>query len=406
MLSLVLATTLGSAVVSASPERTQPIPQPTPAATQSYTVEKGDNDWTIAKKFNTTVEEIREMNPKVDWTKLKVGAKIQVPKAVAARNSRNSTPAASRSTSTKTAKITKTDVIVRKGPGTSFDKVTMVTKGKTADIIESRDGWHKLKFSGGTIGWVRKDMLEVSTKSTALPQTPDAKSGNDKKTELPVVVKNDDKEVIITGNADPASTVSSSIPKSAANAPKPANAAPALPAPNGSKVDSLLETAFAQRGVRYVWGGTSRSGFDCSGFVYYVFQKHGMTIPRTSISQSQYGLKVDRSSLQAGDLIFFKTTRANRVSHVGIYIGNGKFIHASSGGGKVQVNSLVSDSYYKTRYVGARRMPGLTGKVRTEFTEAKLDSLAKENEEIRAEAEETERNSVDKVRQGTDVTGR
>ena len=131
-----------------------------------------------------------------------------------------------------------------------------------------------------------------------------------------------------------------------------------------------------------------------------------MTIPRTSISQSQYGLKVDRSSLQAGDLIFFKTTRANRVSHVGIYIGNGKFIHASSGGGKVQVNSLVSDSYYKTRYVGARRMPGLTGKVRTEFTEAKLDSLAKENEEIRAEAEETERNSVDKVRQGTDVTGR
>ncbi|MEZ4686287.1 MAG: hypothetical protein R3B47_09535 [Bacteroidia bacterium] len=66
----------------------------------------------------------------------------------------------------------------------------------------------------------------------------------------------------------------------------------------------------------------------------------------------------------------------------------------------------MSDSYYKTRYVGARRIPGLTGKVRAEFTDAKLDALAKESEEIRAEAEEVERNSVDKVRQGTDVTGR
>jgi cell wall-associated NlpC family hydrolase len=115
----------------------------------------------------------------------------------------------------------------------------------------------------------------------------------------------------------------------------------------------IVKTAKTQIGVRYRWGGTSRNGFDCSGFVQYVFRKHDIRLPRTSIEQSRVGKRISRSKLNLGDLIFFRT-RGNRVSHVGIYKGNNQFIHASSSGGKIRVNVL--SGYYAQRYVGARRV--------------------------------------------------
>ncbi|HEY0867942.1 MAG TPA: C40 family peptidase [Fimbriimonas sp.] len=118
--------------------------------------------------------------------------------------------------------------------------------------------------------------------------------------------------------------------------------------------ENVIKTAKGFRGVRYRWGGTSRSGVDCSGFTTQVFRAHGLRLPRTSVEQARVGKPV-KGGLQAGDLVFFRTTRGSRISHVGIYIGNGKFIHASSGGGKVQVNSL-REGYYRSRFVTARRV--------------------------------------------------
>lgn len=114
----------------------------------------------------------------------------------------------------------------------------------------------------------------------------------------------------------------------------------------------LVENALSLQGVPYVFGGTSRSGFDCSGYVQYVFKGSGISLPRTSQSQFKVGTSVSRDQIQSGDLVFF-TTYTSGASHVGISIGGGKFVHASNSG--VRITNL-SDSYYFSRYYGARRV--------------------------------------------------
>ncbi len=117
----------------------------------------------------------------------------------------------------------------------------------------------------------------------------------------------------------------------------------------------VIEYSKQYLGVPYVWGGESPKGFDCSGFTTYVFEKFNVKLPRTASSQFNSGIKVEKENLQPGDLVFF-TTYKKGPSHVGIYIGNNQFIHASSGsnGHKVVITGLDT-SYYKRRYLGARR---------------------------------------------------
>ena len=116
----------------------------------------------------------------------------------------------------------------------------------------------------------------------------------------------------------------------------------------------MIATAKKYIGVPYVWGGSSPSGFDCSGFVQYVFQQHGIQLNRTASTQYQHGTYVSRSNLQSGDLVFFQDTYTTGISHLGIYIGNGEFIHASSSKG-VTISQL-SNTYWNSHYYGARRI--------------------------------------------------
>jgi len=109
-----------------------------------------------------------------------------------------------------------------------------------------------------------------------------------------------------------------------------------------------------QLGKKYVWGATGSSTFDCSGFTLYVMKNFGVNLNRTAASQSSNGVKVSRSDLQTGDLVFFRTNR-NGISHVGIYIGGGQFIHASSAAGKVTISSMRA-GYYDERFVTACRV--------------------------------------------------
>ncbi len=115
---------------------------------------------------------------------------------------------------------------------------------------------------------------------------------------------------------------------------------------------NLTRDALRFLGTPYVFGGTSSSGFDCSGFVQHVFAMLGMSIPRTADAQYSAGGRV-KGRMKAGDLVFFQTYEPGP-SHVGIYIGNGKFVHASSSHG-VMVSNL-SDSYWSSRYLGAKRL--------------------------------------------------
>ncbi len=107
--------------------------------------------------------------------------------------------------------------------------------------------------------------------------------------------------------------------------------------------------------TNYVWGGNKPGGFDCSGFIYYVISQYGINLPRMADEQFYVGQHVEKSALQAGDLVFF-TTYEPGPSHVGIYMGDGNFIHASSAAGEVTITSL-SKQYYVDRYLGARRLP-------------------------------------------------
>ncbi|AJY73911.1 C40 family peptidase [Paenibacillus beijingensis] len=115
----------------------------------------------------------------------------------------------------------------------------------------------------------------------------------------------------------------------------------------------LNETVNEVVGTPYKWGGTTVQGFDCSGFIRYVFNQFETKLPRTSRSQAKVGMKVEKEELRPGDLVFFNTNGIG-ISHAGIYIGEGKFAHSSSSKG-VSISKL-SDSYYKKRYVTARRI--------------------------------------------------
>ena len=117
----------------------------------------------------------------------------------------------------------------------------------------------------------------------------------------------------------------------------------------------ILAEAKKYLGTPYVSGGASPSGFDCSGFTYYVLKQLGYSPYRTVADQYQHGTAVSKANLQAGDLVFFANTAGSGLSHVGIYAGNGQFIHAPNSRSTVSYSDLTS-GYWAEHYYGARRI--------------------------------------------------
>ena len=136
--------------------------------------------------------------------------------------------------------------------------------------------------------------------------------------------------------------------KSAANGSAKAAAKPV------DRGQALVNTALGYKGARYRYGGMSSRGFDCSGLVARVLQAHGIRAPHNSAALYKLGKAVAKKDLKPGDLVFFRT-RGRGISHVGIYTGDGYFVHASTGRRKVCTDTLQK-GYYAQRYVGARRL--------------------------------------------------
>ena len=120
--------------------------------------------------------------------------------------------------------------------------------------------------------------------------------------------------------------------------------------------ESIVQRALSYLGIRYRFGGQSETrGFDCAGFVKTTFAKAGVEHPRTAAQQYKVGCEVKRDELQPGDLVFFARTYKRGISHVGIYIGDGLFVHAASTGRRVRVDQLDA-TYYASRFAGGRRI--------------------------------------------------
>ena len=161
----------------------------------------------------------------------------------------------------------------------------------------------------------------------------------------------------IPAPADPSAPPVASNPPAAPVVPPPSapgRSNPVLPGRGASDGYALSGTALSLRGAPYKDGGMDPTGFDCSGFVRYVYEQHGVAMPRQVRDQFRLGKNVDRDRLEPGDLVFFSTV-APGASHVGIVIGGDQFIHAPSERGVVRVESL-SQQYWASRFIGAKRV--------------------------------------------------
>lgn len=135
-------------------------------------------------------------------------------------------------------------------------------------------------------------------------------------------------------------------PSSSSSSPAPPSA---LPSPPPAKYGGVVGIAMQYLGIPYVYGGSTPSGFDCSGFIMYVYAQVGVSLPHNAAAQYGHGTPVDRSQLQPGDLVFF-----NGLGHNGMYIGGGQFIHSPHTGDVVKISSL--SGWYSSTWVGARRL--------------------------------------------------
>ncbi len=321
-------------------------PQKPKVIQRTYTVRNGDNDWIIAKRVGIKPSQLRTLNPGVKWASLQIGTVLKVPgtKTVSASGQAEKGPHLPPLRS-RYAVITGESVAIRRGPSTRFPSLTQVPRGTRVLVLDHEGSWYKLRFPKGTEAWVRADYLAPTKAPQILAMKSPAKKS---------IVKPSKKPTLVASRTTTRSSTRKSRNERNVTTRRPAkdNGRPLVVASgNGS---SLLDKASSFLGVRYRYGAASRSATDCSGFTTQVFKSQGVKLPRTAREQSSRGQKVTKGELKPGDLVFFKT-RGSRVSHVGIYKGNGKFIHASSGRGKVMESSL-NEGYYQRRFAGARRV--------------------------------------------------
>lgn len=219
--------------------------------------------------------------------------------------------------STSLVKSNANNVVVRKTPSTDGRKITQIDRGTIGTVLDRQGAWYKIKLEHGTVGFVRGDLLNAFSRTGS------------------------------SRTASSAYVASRSAPKLAINP---------------SDVVVVAE-AKKMLGTPYVFASSTTRGVDCSGLAHYLYRSfEAVTLPRTSRDMAKFGTPVSRENVSPGDLLFFHTRGSSRINHVGIYIGNGKFIHASRSAGRVIVGNC-SGGYYQSRLAAIRRVKSSLKKV-------------------------------------------
>lgn len=280
--------------------------------TVKHTIKNNETLYTIAHKNHTTIEAVRKANHLKKGDVLKLGRVLTVPVNTYFPNKKKKTA------SVKIAKVSKTSKI--KKPSKVSKRIKSIKVAKTVKKSKSR------------IKAVKKSKRTNKRLRTALTQHAAPFSSNRIRS-----VRNTKTDDILFMSYQSDFDLSTSY--------------------SNDKGSKIIDLAKQKLGNKYVWGAVGkRNTFDCSGLTKYVYKKQGINIPRTSYNQAKYGESINRSNLKPGDLVFFDTSKKRKgyVNHVGIYIGNGEFLHASSAKKKVVITSLNA-RFYSQRYKGARR---------------------------------------------------
>ena len=232
-------------------------------------------------------------------------------------------------------RVIATRVNIRSGPGTDYKVIDGASKGALCYIIGLNEGWYKIIF-GDSIGYMRSDFLEL----TEYPYE------NRRSPNTPKFFRNG-KSI---GTAPSATAIGGNTPNSETD--KTGNDTGV----NGASVSgqAIVDKAAEYLGVPYAYGGASPSGFDCSGLVYYVLKHFGLSPARTPEALYSQGRSVNKADLQPGDIVFFVNTGGTSITHVGIYAGDGQFIHSPNSRSTVSYASLTS-GYWAEHYYGARK---------------------------------------------------
>lgn len=329
----------GGSRPQAQPSSTPPSP-PMRGAAVPYVVSAGDTLSRIAQSFETSVADLLAANPLADPNLLALGQIIQVPTKV---------------------------------------HVHTVEEGETLAMIAARYSVDLGSIVDFNEGMANPDLIRVG-ESVAIPRVatvrraPSTASGQalaraaePEATPAPLMAATTSppspppdptpspSATTLATTPAPTPVVSAEVPKPPAPTPVPAKAQAAQGPVDGS--GGMAAVAMRLLGRPYVWGGSDESGFDCSGFVWYVAKRSGVTISRGLSGQFNAGAHPDRSQLKPGDIVFFQNTYMPGLSHNGIYVGDGKFVHAADEASGVAVSRL-EDAYWASRYFGATRVGG------------------------------------------------
>lgn len=225
---------------------------------------------------------------------------------------------------------------VRKEPTTDSEEIDSLSKNDKVKIIGKIENWYKIDLDGKT-GYVSAKYIS----DKKVPETT-SRSGS----------------TLRNTTATQETTTQEETPKVEEKTVETAPTEPKEPTPStsGTTGAEVVEYAKQYLGYKYVSGGASPvSGFDCSGFTQYIYKHFGISLNRSSTAQIENGVAVEKSDLQPGDLVIFNNNANTAIGHVGIYIGDGNFIHASNPSDGVKITTLTT-GYYQKRYVGARRV--------------------------------------------------